>query len=575
MTEDSQAQPDWVPPGVDTRRANVARVYDYWLGGTHNFLADQDVGRAIVAVEPLIRDISRANRAFLRRAVRHLSDLGIDQFLDLGSGIPTSGNVHEIAQRANPAARIAYVDVDPVAIAHSKAILAGNEHAAVCEGDLRQPEKILGHETVGRLIDFSRPVGLIILAVFHFVSDEEDPWQIMATLRDALAPGSYLAIAHATSEGEKPAVAQAAETVYNRSVATQIHLRSRTDIRRLFDGFELVAPGLVYTTTWRPDTPGESPSVLDHYGNLAGVARKLLSATAADHRARRSGQEQRTGEAMTDDPGTTGAPPGWVPPGVDTRRANVARVYDYWLGGTHNFLADQDVGRAILAVEPLMGEIARTNRAFLRRAVTLLGHLGIDQFLDLGSGIPTSGNVHEIAQAAHPGARVAYVDVDPVAIAHSKAILAGNENAAIVDADLRAPEKILADETVRRLIDFGRPVGLILALVLHFIADEENPWQIVATLREAMAPGSYLVLAHATDDGRKPTVAQAVGTVYNRSVATQFHTRSRAQIRRLFDGFEFVDPGLVYATTWRPDSPDEVSADLAEYGTLVGVARRN
>jgi SAM-dependent methyltransferase len=269
-----------------------------------------------------------------------------------------------------------------------------------------------------------------------------------------------------------------------------------------------------------------------------------------------------------------GAELDWVPPGVDMKRANVARVYDYWLGGTHNFLADQDAGRAIAAVEPLMRDIARTNRAFLGRAVRFLSAAGIDQFLDIGSGIPTSGNVHEIAQAVNPEARVAYVDVDPVAIAHSKAILAGNDNAAIVDADVREPEKILAHATVGRLIDFSKPAGLILMVVLHFISDAEDPWRLIATLRDALAPGSYLVLGHATDDGKKPNVAQATETAYNRSVATRIHLRSRAEIGRLFDGFELVDPGLVYASRWRPGPSDDAPDVLAEYGTLVGVARK-
>jgi SAM-dependent methyltransferase len=269
-----ELEPDWVPPGVDTKRANVARIYDYWLGGTHNFLADQDVGRAIAAVEPLMRALARANRAFLGRAVRFLGAAGIDQFLDLGSGIPTSGNVHEIARQANPAARVAYVDIDPVAIAHSKAILAGNEYAAIADADLREPEKILAHNTVGRLIDFSRPVGLILLAVAQFITDAEDPWTIVATLRDALSPGSYLVLGHVTDEGSRPSTVQAAETVFNRNVATQIRLRSRMEILRMFDGFELVEPGLVYTPMWRPDTADAVPAELAEFGALVGVARK-------------------------------------------------------------------------------------------------------------------------------------------------------------------------------------------------------------------------------------------------------------------------------------------------------------
>jgi SAM-dependent methyltransferase len=265
---------DWVPPGVDTKRANVARVYDYWLGGTHNFLVDQDAGRAIVAIEPRTRAIALANRAFLGRAVRFLCTAGIDQFLDLGSGIPTSGNVHEIAQQVNPAARIVYVDLDPVAIAHSKAILAGSETAVIIEGDLREPDKILGHDTVERLIDFSRPVGLIVLAVLHFISEAEDPGQILATLRDRLAPGSYLVLGHGADDGSKPTVAHASEAVYNRSVATKLHLRSRPAIERLFDGFELVDPGVVYSTMWRPNSPEEIEADLADFGILVGVARK-------------------------------------------------------------------------------------------------------------------------------------------------------------------------------------------------------------------------------------------------------------------------------------------------------------
>jgi SAM-dependent methyltransferase len=266
-------EPSWVPPGVDTQRANVARVYDYWLGGSHNFLADQDVGRAIAAVEPNMRAIARANRAFLGRAVRYLAAAGIGQFLDIGSGIPTQGNVHEIAQQANPAARIVYVDIDPVAIAHSKAILAGYGNAAIIDADLRDPEKILSHDISGRLIDFSQPTGLLLMVVLHFIADAEDPWRIVATLRDALAPGSYLVLGHATDES-KPGVAQATEKVYNRSVSTQLHLRPREQIRRFFDGFDLVDPGLVYVPLWRPDSPTDVPSDPSPFQCLVGVARK-------------------------------------------------------------------------------------------------------------------------------------------------------------------------------------------------------------------------------------------------------------------------------------------------------------
>jgi SAM-dependent methyltransferase len=268
-------QPDWVPLGVDPQRANVARVYDYWLGGSHNFLADQDLGRAIAAVEPNVRRFARAGRDFLGRAVRFLGEAGIRQFLDIGSGIPTQGNVHEVAQQADPGTRVVYADIDPVAIAHSKAILAGNKNAAIIDADLREPEKILTHPVTGRLIDPGQPTGLLLVAVLHFIADADDPWRIVATLRDALAPGSYLVLGHATAESSKPDVAQAAGKVYNRSVATQIHMRPRAEILRFFEGFDLVDPGLVHIPLWRPDSPGDVPSDPSQVWGLAGVARKL------------------------------------------------------------------------------------------------------------------------------------------------------------------------------------------------------------------------------------------------------------------------------------------------------------
>jgi SAM-dependent methyltransferase len=263
----------------------------------------------------------------------------------------------------------------------------------------------------------------------------------------------------------------------------------------------------------------------------------------------------------------------WVPPGVDTRRANVARVYDYLLGGSHNFLADQDVGRALAAVEPEVRAIAWANRKFLGRAVRYLIQAGIRQFLDIGSGIPTEGNVHEIAQSADPAARVVYVDVDQVAIAHSRAILAGQQNAAVIDADLREPEKILAHDQTRRLIDFGPPAGLLLVSSLHYVADADDPAGIMATLRDALAPGSYLVICHGTSDDR-PELMSAVGKVFNRSVATQSHVRPGAEILRLFGDFELVEPGLVHMPLWRPDSPADVPSDPSRYWCLAGVARK-
>lgn len=267
------SEPDWVPPDVDTKRANVARVYDYLLGGTHNFLADQDVGRAAIAVEPTAREHMRANRAFLGRAVRFLSAAGIRQFLDIGSGIPTEDNVHEIAQRAAAGSRVVYADFDEVAVAHSRMILRGNDDAAVIQGDLREPERILSDGTTRRLIDFAQPVGVILCLVLHFIPDAGDPAGIVTRLMGPMAPGSHVVVSHITDDG-KPETASALEKVYNRNIPQTGYFRSGPDIRKIFGDLELLDPGLVTAPNWRPDPPGTPPGSEKIWGVLGAVARK-------------------------------------------------------------------------------------------------------------------------------------------------------------------------------------------------------------------------------------------------------------------------------------------------------------
>ncbi|MDN3351546.1 SAM-dependent methyltransferase [Actinomadura sp. DC4] len=264
----------------------------------------------------------------------------------------------------------------------------------------------------------------------------------------------------------------------------------------------------------------------------------------------------------------------WAPPEVDVERANVARVYDALLGGSHNFAVDRDVASALTAIEPTAREAARANRAFLGRAVRFLADAGIRQFLDIGSGVPTLGNVHEIAQAAAPDSQVVYVDTDPVAIAHSKSILAGNDRATIVHADLRDPEAILGHPEVTRLIDFDRPVAVLLVAVLHFITDEEDPGDLVRRLRTAMAPGSFLTISHGTLDGRSSQVVEAVEKLYSRASAPG-RPRDHASIEAFFDGFDLIDPGLVYLPLWHPDPADVPFPDPAQSWGYAGVARRS
>jgi hypothetical protein len=267
-------EPGWLPPGVDSARANVARVYDYLLGGNSNFSADQDLARAISAVEPGLPQMARANRAFLRRAVRAAADAGVTQFLDIGSGLPTQGNVHEVARECDPAARVVYVDADPVVVAHGQALVGTSDQTAVIAGDLRDPAAILAHEATRGLLDLQRPVALLLIAVLHFVADADEPWQQVATLRDALAPGSWIVISHGTTEG-KAEVARAMQKIYNRSAALSGHIRAQGGILRFFDGFALLDPGLVRAPEWRPDLalePIGDPARLWHA--LVGAGRK-------------------------------------------------------------------------------------------------------------------------------------------------------------------------------------------------------------------------------------------------------------------------------------------------------------
>jgi len=235
----------------------------------------------------------------------------------------------------------------------------------------------------------------------------------------------------------------------------------------------------------------------------------------------------------------------------DLGTPNPARVYDYLLGGKDHFPADRAAAEHLLALVPEARAGARENRAFLGRAVRYLTlEAGIRQFLDVGTGIPSQGNVHEVAQAVAPDARVAYVDNDPVVHVHANALLAQPTTTAIL-ADLREPKRIVQDPKARELLDFTEPVAVLLVAVLHFVEDHDDPAGAVACLRDAMPAGSYLVISHATGDFR-PEVAAEVTAVYERAAAPLV-LRSRAQVASFFKGFELLPPGLVQPAAWRPD----------------------
>ncbi|GAB1331334.1 SAM-dependent methyltransferase [Streptomyces sennicomposti] len=263
-----------------------------------------------------------------------------------------------------------------------------------------------------------------------------------------------------------------------------------------------------------------------------------------------------------------------LPQVVDPGKASVARMYDAMLGGEHNFAIDREAVAAFTAIDPQVRTLARANRAFLGRAVRFLVESGVRQFIDLGSGIPTQGNVHEVAQAACPGARVVYVDNDPVAVAHSEALLADNPDATIVTGDIRDPAGILAAPRLRELIDFDQPVAVLMITILHFITPQEDPAGIVAAFREALPADGWLALTHATDEDR-PDTAAAVGQLYRDRATSPVTARSRAEIESLFTGFELVEPGLVYVPLWRPDRAEEVPDNPSQYWVYAGVGRKH
>ena len=260
------------PVQIDTPVAHPARVYDYWLGGKDNFAADREAAERVLAVTPGLRYRVRANRAFLARVVRYLAaEAGIRQFLDIGTGIPSANNTHEVAQAAAPDSRIVYVDNDPIVLTHAKALLASGPEGATqyIDGDIRDPAAIL--QEAARTLDFTRPTALMLLGILHLVQDSEDPYRLVAELMDALPSGSYLAISHPASDIHAAAQAEAQKR-YNERVSTPQTLRSRAEVTRFFDGLDLVPPGVVYVHDWRPD-PGDVPPA-DGVSANGGVARK-------------------------------------------------------------------------------------------------------------------------------------------------------------------------------------------------------------------------------------------------------------------------------------------------------------
>jgi S-adenosyl methyltransferase len=263
-----------LPTGIDTSRPHPARTYDYFLGGKNNFAADREVADRVLAGWPTIRIGVRENRKFLARVVRYLAgEVGIRQFLDIGTGLPTADNVHEVAQAVAPAARIVYVDNDPLVLAHARALLTSSPEGrtAYIHADLRDPVAILNDPVVREVLDFNQPIALMLIAILHMIPDEEKPAEILATLLDALPSGSYIVASHIT--GEHSAGAAAGERTFQQGGMAAQWRDSDVFARLAFSGLELVPPGVVLTSEWRDDEPGPRPTPAD-VSAYGGVARK-------------------------------------------------------------------------------------------------------------------------------------------------------------------------------------------------------------------------------------------------------------------------------------------------------------
>ena len=259
---------------------------------------------------------------------------------------------------------------------------------------------------------------------------------------------------------------------------------------------------------------------------------------------------------------------------ADVEKPSAARIYDYLLGGSYNFEADRRVGEQTKEVYPGIVATMWANRAFLRRAVEYLVGAGVRQFLDVGSGIPTVGHVHEVAQAAAPDARVVYVDIDPVAVNLSREILSDNDRTAVIQEDVRAPERILDHPDLRSLIDLEQPVALLVVALFHFVPDRDDPKGLIARLSAPLVSGSYLVLSHATEDGIRDDTETAKAKEIYRSSGIDFTSRTRAQVTAMFAGFDLVEPGLVRVSQWRPDADTAVDDSPASSANYAGVGRK-
>jgi hypothetical protein len=274
VTQGSEANPpvEVAPPGVNINIPHSARMYDYWLGGKDNFAVDRGVAEAIMQAIPGMRYMAGENRKFVHRAARDLvAKEGVRQFLDIGTGIPTRPNLHEIAQQLAPETRVVYVDNDPIVLVHARALMISSEEgrSEYISADLRKPQSILEDQVLAETLDLTQPVGLTLIAILMLLSDADDPWTLVAQLRDAMPSGSLLAITHPTGDFNPAEMGQAVTAATGAGMT--LVARTREEVQRFFGDWEMLDPGLVPVSSWRPDEPVDNPEAAYYW---AGVARK-------------------------------------------------------------------------------------------------------------------------------------------------------------------------------------------------------------------------------------------------------------------------------------------------------------
>jgi len=509
-------------------------------------------------------------------------------------------SVHQVAQAVAPDSRVVYVDHDPGVLAHSRNLLQGNDRAAIIGRDLRDPAGILADPQLRALLDFGQPVAVLMVAVLHFISDEEDPHGLVASLMDPMPAGSFLVVSHFTADSYAQADVAAQEY---ENATSALHSRRRSQVIRFFSGYEMTAPGsVVWTPQWRRGVDGaeDDPELAAHPGRAlfwCGVGRKVTAGrpedlppvTAPPAAARPADLPPATMRPADFPPPPVAAPGPAVPffgapvaadrvsaPDYPQLRAdipNVARMYDYMLGGKDHYPADRAAAQRTFAVlgEDVVRGTAQQNRQFLGRAVRYLAaQLGIRQFLDIGTGLPTMNSVHEVTRLVAPDSRVVYVDNDAVVLAHARDMLNAVDGTVITRHDLRDPEAIVADPQVRALLNFGEPVAVLLIAILHFIADADDPAALVARLMAVMPPGSCLVISHLTAEHY--THADRAAEVYA-DTTPGLHLRSRAAIEALFGGLPLLAPGeLVYTADWHPDEDTAPASAPGGSSMLCGIA---